>query len=268
MRILSVGIVDWPGTSDHVGPVGLHRPPRPCDAQDPGGGRSEPVLRGDRRHVVTADTCLCVSNSQFSRRYAEAMQAFLWLWRRRLRPVPPGAGLSLVLDRPGRSLVGAGAWAAAVPGGRGQRGWRTRPRGGDRSGVILVHPLPVRCPPCGRRRAPRSPMSGPNPRRARPGPATGATRGGVGGFLGQVRGCGGGGGVARRGPTVGLAVRGSRPPGLRAVVCPAPSRPMSPARAYAVVRRTRRRGGAVRGAAERAGWGRLPRGVACACCAR
>ena len=32
---------------DHVGPVGLHRPPRPCDAQDPGGGRSEPVLRGD-----------------------------------------------------------------------------------------------------------------------------------------------------------------------------------------------------------------------------
>ena len=73
------------------------------------------------------------------------MQAFLWLWRRRLRPVPPDAGLSLVLDRPGRSLAGAGAWAAAIPGGRGQRGWRTRPRGGDRSGVILVHPLPVRC---------------------------------------------------------------------------------------------------------------------------
>ena len=46
-RSLSVGIVGWPGTSDHVGPVGLHRPPRPCDAQDPGGGRSEPVLRGD-----------------------------------------------------------------------------------------------------------------------------------------------------------------------------------------------------------------------------
>ena len=77
-----------------------------------------------------------------------------------------------------------------------------------------------------------------------------------------------GGGVARRGPTVGLAVRGSRPPGLRAAVCPAPSRPLSPARAYAVVRRTRRRGGAVRGAAVPAGWGRLPRGVACACCAR
>ena len=95
-----------------------------------------------------------------SRRYAEA---FLWLLRRRLRPVPPGAGLSLVLDRPGRSLVGAGAWAAATPGGCGQRGWRPGPRGGDRSGVILVHPLPVRCPPCGRRRAPRSPPSGPIP---------------------------------------------------------------------------------------------------------
>ena len=40
------------------------------------------------------------------------------------------------------------------------------------------------------------------------------------------------------------------------------------ARAYAVVRRTRRRGCAVRGAAVRAGWGRQPRGVACACCAR
>ena len=98
-----------------------------------------------------------------SRRYAEATQAFLWLLRRRLRPVPPGAGLSLVLDRPGLSLVGAGAWAAAIPGGRGQRGWRTRHRGGDRSGVILVHPLPVRYPPCGRRRAPRSPTSGPLP---------------------------------------------------------------------------------------------------------
>ena len=79
-----------------------------------------------------------------SRRSAEATPAFLWLLRRRLRPVPPGAGLSLVLDRTGLFLVGAGAWAAAIPGGRGQRGWRTHPRGGDRSGVILVHPLPVR----------------------------------------------------------------------------------------------------------------------------
>ena len=70
----------------------------------------------------------------------------------------------------------------------------------------------------------------------------------------------------RRGPTVGLAVRGARPPGLWAAVCPAPSRPRArPTRAYAVVRRTRRRGGVVRGTAVRAGWGRLPRGVAGAC---
>ena len=52
-------------------------------------------------------------------------------------------------------------------------------------------------------------------------------------------------------------------------VCPAPSRPTArAARPYAVVRRTRRRGGTVRGAAVRVGWGRPPRGVACACCAR
>ena len=76
------------------------------------------------------------------------------------------------------------------------------------------------------------------------------------------------GGVARRGPAVGVAVSGSRPPG---VVPPVQtSRPTAPpARPYdAVVRRTRRRGGTVRGAAVRAGWGRPPRGVACACCAR
>ena len=65
--------------------------------------------------------------------------------------------------------------------------------------------------------------------------------------------------------------RPARPAGIRpsirnTSVCPAPSRPLSPARAYALVRRTRRRGGAVRGAAVPVG--RAPRGVACACCAR
>ena len=39
-------------------------------------------------------------------------------------------------------------------------------------------------------------------------------------------------------------------------------------RPYAVVRRTRRRGGAVRGAAGPTGWGRRRAGAACACCAR
>ena len=65
--------------------------------------------------------------------------------------------------------------------------------------------------------------------------------------------------------------RPAGPAGIRPTIrntsaCPAPSRPLSPARAYAVVRRTRRRGGVVRGAAVPVG--RAPRGVACACCAR
>ena len=55
--------------------------------------------------------------------------------------------------------------------------------------------------------------------------------------------------------------------------CPAPSapRPAAASRyrgAYAVPRRTRRRAGAVRGAAVPAGWGRRRAGTACACCAR
>ena len=40
--------------------------------------------------------------------------------RRRLRPVPPGEGLHLVLDSTGLSIVGAGEWAAAKHGGRGR----------------------------------------------------------------------------------------------------------------------------------------------------
>ena len=59
--------------------------------------------------------------------------------RRRLRPVPHGESLHLVLDSTGLSLVGAGEWAAATHGGCGRRGWRTRHRGVDQSGVIRVH---------------------------------------------------------------------------------------------------------------------------------
>ena len=61
--------------------------------------------------------------------------------RRRLRPVPPGKGLHLVLDSTGLSIVGAGAWAAATHGGRGRRGWRKLHLGVDQSGVIRVHTL-------------------------------------------------------------------------------------------------------------------------------
>ena len=61
--------------------------------------------------------------------------------RRRLRPVPPGEGLQLVLDGTGLSIVGAGEWAAAKHGGRGRRGWRKLHLGVDQSGVIRVHTL-------------------------------------------------------------------------------------------------------------------------------
>ena len=60
---------------------------------------------------------------------------------RRLRPVPPGEGLHLVLDSTGLSIVGAGEWAAAKHGGRGRRCWRKLHLGVDQSGMILVHTL-------------------------------------------------------------------------------------------------------------------------------
>ena len=61
--------------------------------------------------------------------------------RCRLRPVPPGEGLHLVLDSTGLSIVGAGEWAAAKHGGCGRRGWRKLHLGVDQSGVIRVHTL-------------------------------------------------------------------------------------------------------------------------------
>ena len=61
--------------------------------------------------------------------------------RRRLRLVPPGEGLHLVLGSTGLSIVWAGEWVAATHGGRGRRGWRKLHRGVDQSGVIRVHML-------------------------------------------------------------------------------------------------------------------------------
>ena len=61
--------------------------------------------------------------------------------RRRLRLVPLGEGLHLVLDSTGLSIVGAGEWAAATHGGCGRRGWRKLHLGVDQSGVIRVHTL-------------------------------------------------------------------------------------------------------------------------------
>ena len=61
--------------------------------------------------------------------------------RRRLRPVPPGEAIHLVLDSTGLSIVGEGEWATAKHGGGGRRGWRKLHRGVDQSGVIRVHTL-------------------------------------------------------------------------------------------------------------------------------
>ena len=61
--------------------------------------------------------------------------------RRRLRLVPPGEGLHLVLDSTGLSIVGEGEWATAKHGGRGRRGWRKLYLGVDQSGGIRVHTL-------------------------------------------------------------------------------------------------------------------------------
>ena len=167
---------------------------------------------------------------------------------------------------PGKS---SNAPRAAIPGGRGQRGWRTRPRGGVRSGVILVHPLPVRCPPCGRRRAPRSPTLAPitgERDRFRPLAPPVAVWAAFWGRVADVAAAAGSRAVGRRWAwrCAGLVRQACRLP------CVQPRLARRPARRalYAVVRRTRRRGGVVRGTAVPAGWGRLPRGVACACCAR
>jgi IS5 family transposase len=62
---------------------------------------------------------------------------------RRLRPVPSGKCIHLVLDSTGLSIVGQGEWAAAKHGRRGRRGWKKLHLGVDRSGMILAHTLTV-----------------------------------------------------------------------------------------------------------------------------
>ena len=58
-----------------------------------------------------------------------------------LRRAPAGAGLHLIVDSTGLSIVGEGEWAAAKHGGRGRRGWKKRHLGVDRSGVIVARAL-------------------------------------------------------------------------------------------------------------------------------
>ena len=58
-----------------------------------------------------------------------------------LRRAPTGAGLHLIVDSTGLSIVGEGEWAAAKHGGRGRRGWKKLHFGVDRSGVIVARAL-------------------------------------------------------------------------------------------------------------------------------
>ena len=62
----------------------------------------------------------------------------LHLTRRR---APAGAGMHLIVDSTGLSIVGEGEWAAAKHGRRGRRGWKKLHVGVDRSGVIVAQAL-------------------------------------------------------------------------------------------------------------------------------
>ena len=75
--------------------------------------------------------------------------------------------------------------------------------------------------------------------------------------------------IAGRFVSVGPCVsRGAQAGGGRPLPPPATRRCRGAVRPYAVPRRTRRRGDAVRGAAGPAAWGRRRAGTGCACCAR
>ena len=57
------------------------------------------------------------------------------------RRIPSRGPIHRIVDSTGRSIVGAGEWAAVHHGGRGPRGWKTRHRAVDRGGVIVAHAL-------------------------------------------------------------------------------------------------------------------------------
>ena len=58
-----------------------------------------------------------------------------------LRPVPKRAGLHLIIDSTGLSIVGEGERATAKHGGRGTRGWKKLHLADDHTGVIVAHAL-------------------------------------------------------------------------------------------------------------------------------
>ena len=57
------------------------------------------------------------------------------------RRIPSRGPIHLIVDSTGRSIVGAGEWAAVKHGGRGHRGWKTLHLAVDRVGVIVAHAL-------------------------------------------------------------------------------------------------------------------------------
>ena len=57
------------------------------------------------------------------------------------RRVPKRAGLHLIIDSSGLSIVGEGEWATAKQGRRGRRGWKKLHLGVDPTGVIVAHAL-------------------------------------------------------------------------------------------------------------------------------
>ena len=58
-----------------------------------------------------------------------------------LRAVPRRAGLHLIIDSTGLSIVGEGEWVVAKHGSRGTRGWKKLHVGVDQTGVIVADAL-------------------------------------------------------------------------------------------------------------------------------
>ncbi len=59
----------------------------------------------------------------------------------KLRRVPTGKPIHLIVDSTGLSIVGEGEWAAAKHGGKGKRGWKKLHLGVDRKGIIIAEVL-------------------------------------------------------------------------------------------------------------------------------
>jgi IS5 family transposase len=59
----------------------------------------------------------------------------------KLRRVPTGKPIHLIVDSTGLSIIGEGEWAAAKHGGKGKRAWKKLHLGVDRKGIIIAEIL-------------------------------------------------------------------------------------------------------------------------------